>query len=139
MKKIIKILVIDSEEIILKSVRKALEKTGDEITIAACSTAVEGLKLIREGAFDIILLEPVLPGMNGIEVFRRIKNIYPSMPVIIMSGFSLLGIQNSFDTAENPVNDILSKAAGFLPKPFTTEEINSLVMRIAGMREQIET
>ena len=116
-----KILAIDKEEIILKSIKKALK--GNKIfdfNIFTCSTALDGLKLIRGDTFDLVFIDLVLPGMTGAELIRRIKNIYPKMPVIVMSGFSS-GNSNIKRSTEN------LDAAGFLVKPFTTEEIRSLV------------
>ncbi|MEJ2616221.1 MAG: response regulator [Ignavibacteriaceae bacterium] len=131
MQKIIKILVIDKEEIILKSFKKALKSDANiEYTITTCNTALEGLKLIRSDTFDIVFVDLVLPGMNGIEVLRRIKNIYPAVFVIIMSGFVSVGINPESNGKSNYSNNSLSSAAGFLTKPFTTEELKSLVSKI---------
>lgn len=131
MKQIIKVLAVDREEIILKSIVKALKSNTDiEYVVKLCSTAVDGLKLIRNDTFDLVFIDIVLPGMNGIEVLRRIKNISPEVPVIVMSGFSSVRIQTTPAGEENSANEILNKAAGFLLKPFTTQEINSLAFRV---------
>jgi len=131
MHKIIKILVIDKEEIILKSFKKAL--IGDaniNYKINTCNTALEGLKLIRSDTFDIVFVDLVLPGMNVSEVLRRIKNIYPAVFVIIMSGFASIGINPDSNGKSNSLNNSLSSAAGFLTKPFTTVELKSLIAKI---------
>ncbi len=131
MQRNIKILAIDGEEIILKSIKKALKTDViAEYNITTCSTALEGLKLIRSDTFDLVFIDLVLPGMNGIEVLRRIKNIYPDVPIIVMSGFSNVRIESKTDGEETLTKDSLSNAAGFLLKPFTTEEIKSLVYRV---------
>lgn len=124
----IKILVIDKEEIILKSIRKALKSNADiDYLITTCNTALEGLKLIRSNTFDLVFIDIVLPGMNGIEVLRRIKNIYPAVSVIIMSGFSSTGLNPNSNRKQNSLNKTINSAAGILLKPFTTEEIKSLI------------
>ena len=131
MQKIIKILVIDKEEIILKSIKKALKSDLNvEYIITTCNTALEGLKLIRSDTFDIVFIDLVLPGMNGMEVMRRIKKIYPDVSVIIMSGFSSMGNNPNSDKKINFSNKSLNGAAGFLLKPFTTEELKSLIVQI---------
>lgn len=128
MNKKIKMLVIDSEDIILNSIKRALSSDiSTEFFISTSNSSLDGLKLIREDTFDLVMIDLALPGINGIEVFRRIKNIYPEMPVIIMSGFSFSGIHFNLGMDEVIVNETLSKAAGFLLKPFTTGEITSLV------------
>ena len=131
MSKRIKMLVIDSEEIILKSISRALKSDNTtEFFITTSTTSLDALKLIREDTFDLIILDLALPGMNGIEVFRRIKNIYPEIPIILMSGFSFSGIHYNLGMDEIAVNETLSKAAGFLLKPFTTDEIITLVKSV---------
>lgn len=131
MQKRIKILAIDKEEIVLKSIRKALKSDKDiDYIITTCNTAVEGLKLIRSDTFDVVFIDLVLPGMNGIEVLRRIKNIYPAVSVFIMSGFSSFGFNTDSQGKLNYSDKSLNGAAGFLLKPFTTEEIKSLIRKI---------
>ena len=133
MNKKIKMLVIDSEEIILKSIRRAFKSDSSfEFIISTSNSSLDGLKLIREDTFDLVLIDLTLPGMNGIEVFRRIKNIYPEIPVIIMSGFSFTGIHFNLGMDEMTVNETLSKAAGILLKPFTTGEIIALVKSVVS-------
>jgi DNA-binding NtrC family response regulator len=129
MKEQIKILAVDREEIILKSIRKALQSDdGTTYDIITCTTALEGLKLIRSRKFSLVLIDLVLPGMNTFEFLRRIKNIDPGIPVIIMSGFPPVGIHT--DEESEFQDEALNNAAGFLLKPFTTEEIKSLIVRV---------
>ena len=124
----IKILVIDSEEIILKSVRKALKNNNDfEYVVTVCNSAIESLKLIRGDSFDLVFIDLVLPGMNGIEVLRRIKNITPTVSVIIMTGFSSTEINTKTAGEGSYLSEIMKSASGILFKPFTTEEINNMV------------
>ena len=131
MQKIIKILAIDKEEIILKSIKKALKNDSNiDYIITACNTALNGLKLIRSDTFDIVFVDLVLPGMNGIEVLRRIKNIYPAVSVIIMSGFASIGITPDSNVNSNSSNKFINGAEGFLLKPFTTEEIKSVIENV---------
>lgn len=131
MQRTVKILAIDDEEIILKSIKKALISDASvDYIITTCGTALEGLKLIRSDTFDLVIIDVILPGMNGIEVLRRIKNMSPEVPVIVMSGFSAVRIKPELNGDDSHKNEILNKAAGFLLKPFTTEEIKSLVSSI---------
>ena len=108
----IKILVIDSEEIILKSITKALKNNNDfEYVVTVCSSAIESLKLTRSDSFDLMLIDLVLPGMNGIELLRRIRSY---------------------------LSEIMKSASGVLFKPFTTEEINNMVSQTLKHARKIE-
>lgn len=127
----VKILAIDKEEIILKSIRKALAGNDElQYDIITCNTAIESLKIIRSDTFDLVLIDLVLPGMNGIEVIRRIKNINPSLAIIIMTGFSKNKINSDTESEEDPLSEILKSAAGILFKPFTIQEIRNMISKV---------
>ena len=122
MSKQIKILVIDSEEIILKSIRKIFNN-DDEMNciITTCNTAMEGLKLIRNDIYDLVLLDLAMPGINGIEVLRRIKKFNQDIPIVMLSGYS----------SKSSYSDVISNGAeNLLLKPFTTAELKSVVSNI---------
>jgi len=128
MKQTIKILIIDKEEIILKSVKKALKNNDHtDFVITTCKSALEGLKIIRTDKFDISLIDPILPGMNGNELIRRIRNIYPALPIIIMSGYSTIRLDQLNSVAEQ--NESFKPISDILKKPFTTEEIKSVIKK----------
>lgn len=129
LKRIIKILVLDKEEIIFKSIQKAVINNDlFEYDLKYSTNAFDGLKYIRSSKFDIVMIDLVLPGMNAAEAMRRIKNIDPAIPVVIMSGFTPSGINSEGRTGLR--DETLSNAAGILLKPFTTEEIKSLFLRL---------
>jgi DNA-binding NtrC family response regulator len=126
----VKILAIDREEIILKSIRKALVNSNDLLfDVTTCNTALDSLKIIRADTFDLVLIDLVLPGMNGNEVIRRIKNINPTLSIIIMTGFSTNSI-NSGSEEENSLSETINNAAGVLFKPFTTQEIQNMILSV---------
>ena len=129
MKSVIKILILDKEEIIFKSVKKALINNElFEYDLKYSTNAFDGLKYIRSSKFDIVMIDLVLPGMNAMEAMRRIKNIDPAIPIVIMSGFTPSGINP--ESKSGMQDETLSNAAGILLKPFTTEEIKSLILRL---------
>jgi DNA-binding NtrC family response regulator len=125
----VKILVIDKEEIILKSIRKALTKDEkNDYDITTCTNALEGLKFIRSDKYDLVLVDLILPGMSGNELLRRIKNVYKEIPVIIMSGYSSFGPpKTDFKTTGG---ETFSDTFDILKKPFTTEELKSIIDKI---------
>lgn len=129
MKRVIKILVLDKEEIIFKAIKKALINNDlFEYDLKYSTNAFDGLKYIRSSKFDIVIIDFVLPGMNAAEVMRRIKNIDPAIPVVIMSGFTPSGINPKSKSGLQ--DETLSNTAGILLKPFTTDEIKSLILRL---------
>ena len=79
------ILVIDDEDVIQSLFKDTLEELGHEVFTAG--NASEGLELVEQRDFDLIFLDLKMSGMDGAELFRRIKIINPKLPVIIISGY----------------------------------------------------
>jgi len=81
----IRILVIDDDPVIGLLFKEALEESGHIIVTA--STSAEGLEYVEQLSFDLIFLDLKMPKMDGAEVFRRIRNIKPGIPVTIITGY----------------------------------------------------
>ena len=113
-----KILVIDDEPILRDSLEIALRTSGYEVTTAR--TGEEGLEIFEKENPDLILLDHWLPGINGDDVLRQIKERDPEIPVIIMTA------QGSIELA---VNSMKIGAFDFLVKPFDLDQIEALVRR----------
>ncbi len=111
-----KILVIDDEPILRDSLEIALKTAGYEVMVAR--TGEEGLEQFKNDKPDLVLLDHWLPGINGDEVLRKIKEEYPDIPVIIMTA------QGSIEMA---VNSMKIGAFDFLVKPFGLEQVEDLI------------
>ena len=113
-----RILVIDDEDILIQTVSAILRKDGyDTVT---CTDSREGIELYRKspGSFDLVLLDMIMPGMGGPEVFHALKEINPAVSVLIMSGA----------TANHEVQDLADAGArGFLAKPFRPRDLSRRV------------
>src|SRR5438874_3781483 len=79
-----RILVIDDESAIRDSLRMTLEYEGYEFVGAA--TGQEGLALAEREAPDLVLLDVKMPGMDGLEVLERLRNMNETLPVVVVSG-----------------------------------------------------
>ncbi len=113
-----RILVIDDEEILIQTVSAILLKNGYETV--TCTDSREGIELYRQSpsSFDLVLLDMIMPGMGGPEVFHALKEINPAVSVLIMSGA----------TANHEVQDLADAGArGFLAKPFRPRDLSRRV------------
>jgi nitrogen-specific signal transduction histidine kinase/CheY-like chemotaxis protein len=119
------ILVIDDEEIPRRLACDMLRALGYK-TFDAPSGEM-GLALLADGGqrIDLVLLDKIMPGMDGSETRRRIRDIDPALPVVLCSGYI-------DDAASNP--DILKQFDGFLPKPFKLEELAGAVGSVLEAR-----
>jgi DNA-binding NtrC family response regulator len=113
-----KILVIDDEPILRESLEVALKTFGFHVSIAR--TGEEGLDLFQSENPDLVLLDHWLPGINGDEVLRKIKEQDPDVPVIVMTA------QGSIEMA---VNSMKMGAFDFLVKPFELDQVEDLIKK----------
>lgn len=113
-----KILVIDDEPILRESLEVALKTSNYEVITAR--TGEEGLERFKSEAPDLVLLDHWLPGINGDEVLRRIKEEDSEIPVIIMTA------QGSIEMA---VNSMKMGAFDFLVKPFELDQVEVLIKK----------
>src|SRR5919197_2510611 len=107
-----RILVIDDEAAIRDSLKMTLEYEGYEFVGAA--TGQEGLALAERDAPDVVMLDVKMPGMDGIEVLDRLRAMYESLPVIVISGHGT--VSTAFEAANKGAFD-------FIEKPFATEKV----------------
>ncbi len=112
-----RILVIDDEEGIRAGCRRALEPEGYVVETAA--TGEEGLRRFREGNFDLVLIDVILPDMRGVDLLKPILEQDPDVVCVVVTGYA---------TVELAVQAIRSGAYDFLSKPFTAD---ALRMRVA--------
>jgi two-component system response regulator AtoC len=101
------ILIIDDQKLIRSSLKVALEKEAYAVRLAR--TGAEGLGIIREHNVDLVLLDIMLPDINGIEVLKKIKEIDPDIIVIMMTGYG---------TIESAVQAMKYDAFDYISKPF---------------------
>lgn len=106
------ILVIDDEEIVRISCRRALVPEGFNVEVAR--DGLEGLRLLKEKPYDLILIDLKMPNMDGMEVLENILAMRPDAKVIIITGYSAV---------ETAVKAIKMGAFNYLEKPFTPDSL----------------
>ena len=79
------ILVVDDEEVIRALFKESLEELGHRVVTAGNSS--EGLELVKQRDFDLVFLDLKMPGMDGAELFRRVRTIKPNLPVTVITGY----------------------------------------------------
>ncbi|GMT46787.1 MAG: hypothetical protein IEMM0007_0353 [bacterium] len=119
------ILVIDDDQNIRELAKDMLETLG--YTVITAANGMEGITLFRERKEEIaiVLLDMIMPGMSGAEVFQRLQSTDPDVKVILCSGYShegLAGIKELLD----------SGVKGFVQKPFTRKTIARALKQIVS-------
>jgi len=119
-----RILIVDDEEIVIKSCVRILG--GGDLQVDAVQDGLAALRAIEENGYDIVILDIMMPKMDGIEVLRRVKEAHPDVDVIMVTGLSQI------DTA---VQAMKLGAFDYLPKPFDPDELKLVVRRALERRE----
>ena len=121
-----RILVVDDEEPIRKTMRMTLEYEGFEVTEAP--SGVEAIQAVEQDPPDLIFLDIKMPGIDGLEVLEQLKEKSPSIQVIIISGHG---------NVETAVQATKLGAFDFIEKPLETERV-LLAVRNAAERKELE-
>ena len=120
MKALRKVLVIDDDPVVGTSFNRVLEPKGYAVITAA--DGPEALEKIAREDYDVVYTDIKMPGMNGLEVARRIKESRPWMPVVIVTGYG---------TDANIAEAKKLGVAGFLNKPLAPETIEDMTASFA--------
>ena len=107
-----KILVVDDEENVCRNVQKILSKEDYDVSYAL--SADEALEQMAKESYSILISDIVMPGMNGLEFLKLVKNQWPLTKVIMFTAYA------STDTV---VKAIRLGAIDYIPKPFTPDEL----------------
>ncbi len=119
------LLVIDDDPSIHDLVGYALR--SEPVDIVGCETAAEGLKRVKEAAYDLILLDLGLPDVHGLEVLAGLRQIRSDLRVIVIT---------ADDTPESLLRAIRENAYSYLRKPFVPAELADLVSRALSTQSE---
>ncbi len=117
----ISILVIDDKKIIGDLFNFTLGYTGHHITVV--DTAKTAIEAMRRQTFDIAFLDIVMPGQDGVEMLKEIRELFPALPIVMMSGYSV---------EEKKIQAQELGAATCLKKPFEIEDVKKVIKETIG-------
>ncbi len=119
-----RILVVDDDPSITSMLKRGLSYEGYQVHISP--SGKEGLELARTCPPDLVLLDVMMPGIDGLEVCRRLKSADPGLPVVMLT---------ARDTAADQVRGLETGADDYVVKPFTFEV---LLARIKARLRRVE-
>ena len=115
-----RILVIDDEAVIGLSCRRILRPEGYDVETR--QDPAEGLREALSGRFDLLLVDLVMPGIDGLEILRQVKAAGVSSEVVIVTGHS---------TVESAVEAMKQGAADYLSKPFSPNQLKMVLQKVS--------
>jgi len=117
------VLVIDDEESMRDSCAQILDKMGCRVETAPDGES--GLRRVREGRPDAVIVDLKMPGMSGLEVLDAVRGFDPQIVTVVITGYA---------TVDAAVEAMKRGAYDFLPKPFTPDEIRLILARALERR-----
>src|SRR5665647_1539940 len=121
-----RILIVDDEDIVIRSCLRIL---GGDYQVEAVQDGREALRKIEENPYDVMILDIMMPNMDGLEVLRRVKETHPNVDVIMITGLSQI------DTA---VQAMKLGAFDYISKPFEPDELKLVVQRALERRQLLQ-
>ncbi len=114
-----RILVAEDDENLRAGIEEMLREEGYEVE--SVSNGEEALERIRQGNYDVLLTDLVMPKMNGMELLTEVKKLKPEVKVIIITAFA---------TIESAVEAIKKGASDYIEKPFKINEVQNTIKRV---------
>ncbi|MFM0344550.1 MULTISPECIES: response regulator [unclassified Paraburkholderia] len=118
----IRVLIADDHAIVRGGFRQFVADEPDMCVAAEAATGDETISLVREQAFDVVLLDIAMPDKNGIDTLRVIKQVRPEQGVLILSGYP---------ESQYAINLLRAGANGYLNKDCEPEEIVRAIRAVA--------
>lgn len=115
-----RVLLIDDESVVRQTVRRLMESLGYEVD-EACD-GLEGVERFQaqSGNYDIVVLDMVMPRLNGEDAFLRLRDLKPDIPIVLCSGYSL---------DESVARLRALGLAGHLTKPFRRQQLGEVLLQ----------
>jgi DNA-binding NtrC family response regulator len=123
----VRILVVDDEEIVTRSCLRILGNGDYEVE--AVQDGWEALRKVDENDYDVIILDIMMPKIDGLEELQRVKETHPDVDVIMVTGHSQI---------ETAVRSMKLGAFDYLPKPFDPDELELVVERALERRRLLQ-
>lgn len=118
------ILVIEDEASVMRAVTMVCSAEG--MTVRSASQASDGLEELKRARFRLVLCDIMMQGLDGFDVLEQVARLNIDTPVVMMTGYS---------TMENAVRSLSEGAIDYLPKPFTADELLTVIRRSLRMGE----
>jgi two-component system, NarL family, invasion response regulator UvrY len=124
----IKIFIADDHPVVRMGIKQILSEVKDMTVADEAGTGQETLKKVAKNDYDVILLDISMPGRNGLDILRELKNKKPKIPVLILS---------IYPEDQYAVRVLKLGAAGYLTKESVPEELINAIRKVAQGRKYI--
>jgi len=131
-----RLLVVDDEPFVCEALKRVLQ--SNEVVVETASDAESALVKVLAGTIDLVVLDVIMPGIDGVQLIRRLRADHPEMRIIAISGggnFELSGYRpDAVSTRAYLAAASNAGADATLAKPFDGAELEALVRPLLGPR-----
>jgi DNA-binding NarL/FixJ family response regulator len=119
----LRLLLVDDHTIVREGLKRILEATGDGFAIVEASSGFQALEALSRASFSLAIVDLSMPGMNGLELIRRIKSEYPGVAVLVLSMHA---------EEQYALRSFKAGANGYVTKDSASEELVRAVHKVAA-------
>lgn len=119
----IKILIADDHAIVREGLKQIVSEEKDMIVCGEADNSDKIMELLEKEKWSILILDINMPGKNGLEILKDVKQLYPDLPVLILSMFS---------EEQYGLRAIKAGASGYLKKVSAPDELIKAIRKIVG-------
>ncbi|WP_294500800.1 response regulator transcription factor [uncultured Gemmiger sp.] len=122
-----RVLLVEDETALQEALRDILN--ANRYTVDCCETGTDALDLMCSGSYDLVLLDRMLPGLDGLSVLRQARDAGVHTPVLMLTALDAVG---------DRVAGLDAGADDYLPKPFATEELLARIRALCRRPAELE-
>lgn len=124
----IRVLIADDHSIVRRGLKQILSDTDDLVVAGEAEDGVKALHMVRQGEWDVVLMDVSMPDRNGIDALKLIKKEFPKLPVLILS---------MHPEEHYAVRALKAGAAGYLNKQGAPEQLVHAIRQVAAGKKYV--
>ncbi len=118
----LRVLIADDHPIVRRGLKQTVAETSDIVVADEASSGWEVLSKVRAGNYDVLVLDVSMPGRNGMDILRQLKNEKPGLPVLMLS---------IHPEEQYAVRALRSGASGYLTKESAPDELVAAIRKVS--------
>lgn len=128
MPKPIRVLIADDHSIVRQGLKQILSDTPDLVVAGEADDGVKAMQMVRQGEWDVVLMDVSMPDRNGIDALKLIKKEFPKLPVLILS---------MHPEEHYALRALKAGAAGYLTKQMAPEQLVHAIRQVASGKKYL--
>lgn len=124
----IRVLIADDHAIVRQGLRQILSDTEDMVVTGEAENGIRALQMVREGQWDVVLMDVNMPDRNGIDTLKLIKKEFPRLPVLMLS---------MHPEDQYAIRALKAGAAGYLSKQSAPEQLVHAIRQVAAGKKYV--